>query len=128
MAAISTSPNAMDRKLHRVVLEADPNEFKTFVALARHIAKAKPLEFSYQRLGKTEYAGAEAIEQYISFSRDIGLVDGNIEITRPKKDVRSLESFQQWLGDLTLQYLEKKNASLKHIEQSVMDLLQGSPS
>src|SRR6266853_3841236 len=122
MAAISTTPNAIDRKLHRIVLDTNPDEFKSFVALGRQIAKSKPAEFSYQRFGKVEYAGAAAIESYVSFARDVGLVDGDLRVTRPKKEIRTLENFQQWLSDLTMQYLEGKNASLKQIEQAILDL------
>ncbi len=97
-------------------------------ALARYIAKSKPAEFSYQRFGKLEYAGSDAIETYVSFARDVGLVDGDLRITRPRKEIRTLENFQQWLSDLTMQYLEGKNASLKQIEQAILDLSHNSPS
>jgi hypothetical protein len=83
MAAISTAPNAIDRKLHRITLETNPEVFKTFVSLARDIASKKPEEFSYQRFGKIEYAGADAIESYVSFAQDVGLIDGDLRIARP---------------------------------------------
>jgi len=127
MAAINTTPNAIDRKLHRVVLETDPDQFKSFIALARQIATSKPQEFSYQRLGEVQYAGAGAIVTYVSFAHDIGLLDNDLKLTRPKREIRALENFQPWLGDLTLQYLEANNASLKQIEQAIQDLSQGSP-
>jgi hypothetical protein len=127
MAAIASTPNAIDRKLHRIVLDSNPDEFKSFAALARYIARSKPAEFSYQRLGKPEYAGADAIESYVSVSRDIGLLDGDLRTNRPKKEIRTLENFQQWLSDLTMQYLEAKNASLKQIEQAILGLSQNSP-
>ena len=129
MTAISTTPNAIDRKLHRIVLDSNPDEFKTFVDLARYIANSKPspTEFSYQRFGKHEYAGADAIEGYVSFARDVGLLDGDLRASRPKKELRTLDNFQQWLGDLTIQYLEAKNASLKQIEQAILELMQQSP-
>lgn len=123
----NTTPSAIDRKLHRVVLEADPDQFKSFAALARQIAAGEPQEFSYQRFGKVEHAGADAIVTYVSFAHDIGLLDSDLRVTRPRKEIRALENFQPWLGDLTLQYLEAKNASLKHIEQAMQDLSQGSP-
>jgi hypothetical protein len=125
--AVSTTPNAIDRKLHRVVLDADPEQFKSFAALARQISMNKPQEFSYQRFGKTEYAGADAIEAYVSFAHDIGLLDGDLKPARQKKEIRALENFQQWLGDLTLQYLESKNASLKQIEEIMENLMHSSP-
>jgi hypothetical protein len=128
MPAVSTAVNAIDRKLHRVVLDSDPDQFKTFAALSRHMTSAKPTEFSYQRFGKTEYSGAESIEGYVSFARDIGLLDGNLQPARPKKEIRGLESFQIWLGDLTMQYLDAKNASVTQIEQAMVDLMQGTPS
>lgn len=64
----------------------------------------------------------------MSFARDVGLVDGDLRMTRPKKEIRTLENVQQWLGDLTMQYLERKSASLKQIEQAILDLSQNSPS
>jgi hypothetical protein len=128
MTAISSMPNAIDRKLHRIVLESDPQEFKSFASLARHISQSKVVEFSYQRFRKLEYAGAPSIESYVSFARDIGLLDGDIRITRLKKEIRTLENFQQWLGDLTVQYLEANNASLKLIEKALVGLSQQSPS
>ncbi len=127
MAVISTTPNAIDRKLHRVVLDADPDEFKSFAALARHIAQNKAGEFSYLRFGQLVYAGAEAIETYVSFAHDIGLLDGDLRTTRPKKEIRALENFQQWLSDLTMQYLKARAASLKQIELAIRDLTQNSP-
>jgi hypothetical protein len=128
MPAISTAPNAIDRKLHRVVLESDSAQFSSFAALGRHIAQAKSTEFSYLRFGKLEFAGAEAIENYVGFARDVGLVDGDLNPSRPKREIRSLENFQHWLGDLTMQYLEVKNASMAQIEQAAIDLSQGKPS
>ena len=127
MTAISSAPNAIDRKLHRIVLDANPDEFRSFAALARHVAQSKPVEFSYHRFAKLEYAGADAIESYVSFARDIGLLDGDLEIVRPKKEIRTLENFQHWLGDLTVQYLDAKNASLKQIERAILELSQSLP-
>lgn len=128
MPAVSTAINAIDRKLHRVVLDSDPNQFESFAALSRQIASDKSTEFSYQRFGKTEYSGAEAIEAYVSFARELGLLDGNLETARPKKEIRALENFQSWLGDLTMQYLDAKNASVQQIQQAITELVHASPS
>jgi hypothetical protein len=128
MPAVSTAINAIDRKLHRVVLNSDPDQFKTFAALSRQIASDKSTEFSYQRFGKTEYSGAEAIEAYVSFAREVGLLDGELQAARPKKEIRALENFQSWLGDLIMQYLDAENASVEQIQRAMIDLVTGSPS
>lgn len=128
MPAVSTVVNAIDRKLHRVVLESDPNQFKTFAALSRQIAVNKSAEFSYQRFGRTEHSGADAIEAYVSFAREVGLLDGNLELARPKKEIRALENFQSWLGDLTMQYLDAHNASVEQIRDAITELVHAAPS
>jgi hypothetical protein len=128
MPAVSTVINAIDRKLHRVILDSDPNQFKTFAALSRQIASNKSAEFSYQRFEKTEYSGAESIEAYVSFAREVGLLDGDLQTVRLKKEIRTLENFQSWLSDLTMQYLDANNASVQQIQQAIIELVQASPS
>lgn len=127
MAAIGTAPTAIDRKLHRVVLDSEPTQFNTLMAIAREVAANRYPEFSYVRNGETEYSGQGAIQGYVSYAHDLGLLDSDLAIARPKKDVRSLENFQQWLSDATLRYLTDTNASMEQIEQAIVELFRSQP-
>jgi hypothetical protein len=102
-------------------------QHSTVAALARQLAQNKLDEFSYTRSEKIEYSSAGAISSYISFARDIRLLDGDLQIARQKKEVRALDNFQGWLADLTLQYLDRNNASLLQLGDLVHELCQRQP-
>lgn len=125
---MATRPNEVDRKLHRIVLESNPTEFASMITLAHHIEDLKLIEFSYSRGGKTQYSNAYTIRQYISFAQTIGLLDNDLETARTKKDIRSLENFQQWLSDVAVQFAIDRNCSIDQIRGAVQTLLQSSPS
>lgn len=126
MAAISTAVNEIDRKLHRIVLDTD-RELTTMMALARSLEEEKYDEFSYTRDEKTEYSSANTIHTYVSYARTIGLLNGNLEPTQPKSDVRSLENFQQWLSDTVVQFLSENNSSLPQIRDAMLAALGKIP-
>jgi hypothetical protein len=52
MSIVITSPYGIDRKLHKIALNADP-VFETAINLARDIAGQRLEEFSYKRKGQT---------------------------------------------------------------------------
>jgi hypothetical protein len=125
--AISTSPREIDRKLHRVVREADSSLYSTAIALGRAIETANLPEFAYQRGRDTVYANADTISTYVLYARDIRLLDGDLNATRGKGDIRSLDNFQQWLSDAVVRYLRDNNASLEQIQAAVASLLSSTP-
>jgi hypothetical protein len=127
MPAISTHATSIDRKLHRVILDANASAFGSMMELAGAIEKEHYREFSYLREGKRRYSSAGAIQSYVSYARGLGLLDEKLDSTRPKQDVRSLESFQQWLSNAVLDYLRSKNCDITQIEGAVQALLTSNP-
>lgn len=125
--AISTTPTEIDRKLHRIVAEADPDKHATAVSIARSLVSQRAPAFSYQRNGRTEHAGENTIAQYVVFAKKIGMLDGDLSPTRTKSEVRSLDNFQSWLSDLAIQFLDQNSASLDDIERITRQLLDQSP-
>jgi hypothetical protein len=127
MSATPSKPNDIDRKLHRIILDSNASDFTDMMSLAKHIESQKPTEFSYFRDGRTRFSGAETIREYISYASAVGLLDPNLAPTRPKKDVRSLESFQQWLSDTVFQYLATKGCAITQIANKIPTLFSTSP-
>lgn len=127
MATISTAPNEVDRKLHRIVLDSNPAQLTNMAALARFIEEEKHIEFSYSRAGKTEFSSANTIKTYVSYARAIGLLDGDLAPTQLKKDIRSLENFQQWLSNAVVQYLTDNNSAIPQIATVIQASLQNVP-
>jgi len=127
MPIIPTAPNEIDRKLHRIALDTDPKRFTNMIAFARELESKKCIEFSYARSDKTEYSNAFTIQYYISYARQIGLIDGDLSLTRPKKDIINLENFQAWLSDIVFQYLNNNNSSVNEISEAIVDLFKLSP-
>jgi hypothetical protein len=127
MAAISTPSTAIDRKLHRIVLDANPSHSPNMVDLATAIKREKYQEFSYTRSGKTEFSSAAAIQKYVSYAHAIELLDSNLGSSRLKKDIRDLQSFQQWLGDAVLDYLSRKGCNTQQIGNVIEALLHAPP-
>jgi hypothetical protein len=97
------------------------------MALAREIATQKYREFSYSRGGKTEFSGAETIQSYVGYARAIDLLDADLGSTQSKKNIRDLQSFQQWLSNAVLDYLRNEGCDIKRIEGAVQTLLQLTP-
>jgi len=128
MPVVTTGPTEIDRKLHRVVLQCDPEQFNSLIALARSISYAQYPEFSYQRSDQTEYTSAETIRSYVAFARQIGLLDNDLGSTRNKSDIRALERFQQWLGDRVSQYLIDVGCPPATTGGVVQRLLTSNPS
>src|SRR5882672_1840947 len=95
--------------------------------LATGIRKHAYLEFSYLREGKRRYSSADAIQSYVSYAKALGLLDENLDAARPKQDIRSLESFQQWLSNRVLDYLRAYNCDISQIESAVQSLLVSNP-
>jgi len=124
MSAISTHSTAIDRKLHRVILDANV-AFGSMMELAVAIQRKHYREFSYLREGKRRYSSAGAIQSYVSYARALGLLDENLDSSR--KDARSLESFQQWLSNAVLDYLRSKNCDITQIQGAVQALLTSNP-
>lgn len=122
-----TGSREIDRKLYRIVREADSSLHPTAIALGRALEKAEAAEFAYQRGRKTEYATANTVAEYVLYARDIGLLNGDLDVTRQKADVRSLENFQQWLGDIVIRYLRDNNASIDQLQSAVDSLLSSTP-
>lgn len=126
MSAIQTPLTAIDRKLHKVVLDSD-SSFSSMMELATAVRKEKYREFSYLRDGKIEYSSPGAIQSYVSYARAINLLDGELASARPKQDIRGLESFQQWLGNSVLEYLASKGCDPSKIGDAIQRLLSLSP-
>lgn len=127
MAPISTAPNEIDRKLHRILLDSNPKKFTTMMALGRSIAVKKYVEFSYLRGDETEFATPSTIQNYVGYARDIGLLDGNLASSRKKEDIRALENFQQWLSDTVSRFLSNTHCSIEHIRETGQRLLRATP-
>jgi hypothetical protein len=108
-------------------MDANASVSGSMMELASAIRNEEYREFSYLREGKRKYSSAEAIQSYVSYARAINLLDENLEPTRPKQDVRSLESFQQWLSNSVLDYLRSKNCDIKQIEDALQSLLTSNP-
>ena len=113
-----TSSREIDRKLHRIVHEADSAQFRTALALGRKIEGGRHPEFAYHRAGRTEHANAITVAQYVLYAKYIGLLSADLEAARPKEDIRSLDAFQRWLGDVVLRFLRANNASLDDIRDA----------
>jgi hypothetical protein len=128
MAAIPTAPTEIDRKLHRVILSTNSTLFTDMTALARSIEEGHHAEFSYSRAGRTEFSSAQTITKYVSYAKTVGLLDGNLAATKLKKDVRSLEEFQQWVSDIVVQYLIDNQCAIDQIRDAAVALLQEFPS
>lgn len=126
MSAIPSASTAIDRKLHRIVLESSAS-FASMMELAGEIRKNQHREFSYLREGKRLYSSPGAIQSYVSYARALGLLDENLDAARPKAEVRSLESFQQWLSNSVLDYLRSRNCDIQQIEGAVQTLLTSNP-
>jgi hypothetical protein len=127
MTSIHTPATSIDRKLHRVVLNSDPEYFKTAISLARTIADQNLAEFSYQRENKIRYATPMSISKFISYSREVGLLDENLASAQLKTDIRALDNFQSWLKNQVMIYLETNNASLENIKTSTLSLFTDTP-
>ncbi|HZD70174.1 MAG TPA: hypothetical protein VFA45_15145 [Actinomycetes bacterium] len=128
MPLTATGPTEIDRKLHRIVLDASSGQFPNMISLSRSIGQSKPTEFSYRRLGRTEYSGAQAIAFYVAFAREIGLLDENLIPTRSKADVGTLKHFQPWLNDKVAEYLNGRGSSPDQLGDVVSRLLHHTPS
>jgi len=127
MAAIRTARNAIDRKLHRIVMEADRVKFSNFIVLARHIAGNRYEAFSYPTEKGIRYAQPSTIATYVSFAQRLGLLDPDLAPARPKRDVRSRDGFHAWLGAKAMNYLEENNASLDGIYLATLGLFGKTP-
>ena len=128
MADISTAQNAIDRKLHAVVLKSDPERLHTAIALAKSIEEDQVRAFQYEDNDGPKYVKASGIVRHVYFAREIGLLDGSLGITRPKSDIRALENFQSWLGDKVLSYLDSYGASLTEMSSATEVLFSSHPS
>jgi hypothetical protein len=91
MAAIPTASNEIDRKLHRILLDSNSAVLTDMSALARSVQRERYPEFAYSRGGRKEFSSAGTIHRYVSFAKNVGLLDGNLASTRPKKEIRALE-------------------------------------
>jgi hypothetical protein len=127
MSPIHTPITSVDRKLHRVVLISEPDYFKNAISLAREIAGRQLTEFSYQRENKLKYATASSITRFVTYAREVGLLDENLACTQPKDDVRSVDNFQWWLRNQVMNYLEAHHACLDHIKSATLVLLTDIP-
>lgn len=126
MPPIGTQQTAIDRKLQRVVLDSD-DSYGTMMELAVAISEKEYKEFSYMRDKKKQYSSAEAIHTYVSYARAISLLNVDLGSMKAKPDIRSLESFQQWLSDSVLDYLNQKGCPIHEIEAKVQGLLRHTP-
>jgi hypothetical protein len=127
MPAVPTGPTEIDRKLHLIVLQSSPGQFRNLIALARSIGEGQYEEFSYQRADKTEYSNAGTIRSYVAFARQIGLLGDNLGPMRNKSDITDLESFQQWLSDRVAQYLIDVGCPPAAISETIVGLLASTP-
>lgn len=127
MAPVQTPITSSDRKIHRVVLISDPNYFKNGISLAREIASRQLNEFSYQRDNKIRYATPLSITKFISYSREIGILDEDLRCTESKDDIKHMDNFQSWLKNQVMVFLETNNASLENIKAATLSLFSDTP-
>jgi hypothetical protein len=123
MAAVETPPKEIDRKLYEIFKSTRPN-IKAADDLAEAVRRKKPLAFLYVRKGKEVMAGEETIERYIGFAVVISLLNAKLQPTRGKKTVRSLQAFQNWLGDKAQIYLDNNGCSAYDIHRVTRDLVR----
>ena len=126
MSIVVTSLYGIDRKLHKIALNADPI-FETPMNLARDIYGQKLVEFSYKRKGQTMYASANSISGYVNYTVAIGMLDEDLRPTLPKSDFRSLGNFQWWLKDKVMDHLSNNNASPDEIRSGIGKLFSTTP-
>jgi hypothetical protein len=126
MPPIATHQTAIDRKLQKIALDSGES-YGNMMELAVTVAEKQYNEFSYMRNKKKQYSSAGAIHSYVSYARAIGLLNVDLGPTKPKQDIRGLESFQQWLGDSVLDYLTQNHCPIHDIEAKVQALLQHTP-
>lgn len=133
---MQTKQNEIDRKIRRILLEADPRKYTTTISLSKHISEKECSEFSYVKtIGEkpqNHYSTPQTIQEYISFSRNIEILTPEFAPSVDKERFRtnslsSLESFQRLLDDQVTEFLEKENCGPEIIESIFKKLLSGEP-
>jgi hypothetical protein len=128
MPGVATGPRELDRKLYRVVHEADPERFPTSTALAGHLHERESIEFSYRREGQTVMSTVATIERYVSYAQAISLLDGGLSpmIDDPAQ-ITGVDDFQGWLATHALDYLNERHCTAVKIKSVAKDLLGENP-
>jgi hypothetical protein len=124
--AAPTTINEIDRKLRDILLAADPSKYPSMLSLARALSDRRLDSFSYMRRGTQEFTGPFSIAPYISYARQINLLDADLKNVPPKADIRSLENFQHYLDQEVDVYLAEHNCSHNDIQTAVQSLLINS--
>lgn len=128
MPAIASPRNGIDRKLHLIALKADSSESGSLLDLARLIAKEKTIEFSYRTEEGIRFSNAYTVAAYGALARALGVLDENLDCVRKKMEVKSLDNFQVWLGELTMEYLTQHQASPTEVARVSAELIASNPS
>jgi len=67
----------IEGRLYVVIREAVGNEFESRIALAQHVAKGTPAEFTYNRLRIRQVMQPRSIVYYVSFLYFLGIIISN---------------------------------------------------
>jgi len=127
MPVIVTRPQEIDRKLHRIILEAKEKGFPNSTVFAAYLNKIKATEFSYQREDETRISKVSIIERFITFAQAIKLLNSNLKPSGTKKSLKDLGAFQNRLSNLVIQYLDSHFSSISDIKKCANILLQEKP-
>lgn len=92
------------------------------------IVSEKRVEFSYTTAEGTRFTRVETVAQYAALAKTIGILDENLDCVRAKGDIKSLENFQEWLGELTMSFLEQEGAAPSEVARVTGELISASPS
>lgn len=123
MAIVDTAENELDRKLHRIVLQAAGGTYASLLDLARSLHELDCVDFSYTRNNEVRYAGISTIKKYASFARALNLLDDHLKPAQEPGVYTSLANFQNWLGNKVMQYLNDNSCSIAKIKDAIRSLL-----
>ena len=123
MPLTPTVENEIDRKLRRILVEAGSGAYESIAKLSVHIEKQEFSEFSYQRDEKTHYSSWKTVRKYVVYAQALGLLREDLGPAKPRSLYDPLETFQNWLSDKVIAYLESKKASVQDINRAVAALL-----
>ncbi len=114
---------SIDRKLHRIILEAGIQTFPSAAALARSIESKKLNAFSYVREGERHYSSRESIVQYVLFAQRVGFLSDDLVPLSPRTSgIRKLNNFRHWAGGKLLEYNRREGFGPDRLRSAVLRL------
>ena len=127
MAKLELQQKSLNRKFFRIVSSIG-KDYKSNIEFGRDIANLKSIEFSYERLGETYYSSANSIASYISFLKEINVIDEKFKSTINNGKGIDLDVFNDALGDSIMNYLIENNADFETQKQKVKELINSTPA